>query len=66
MKSQKHENEVRPGMWSTVGTAVQSGWGPTLRLLSIIALAGIVLGSVSALTGAGELVELIRNLIPPR
>lgn len=64
MKSRKQENEVRPSMWSTVGTAVQTGWGPTLRLLSIIALTGVVLVGVGALTGGVELVGLLRSLVP--
>ncbi len=66
MKSPKRKNETRPGMWATVGTAVQSGWGPTLRLLSVFALAGILLGGIGVATGADELFDLFGRLMLTR
>lgn len=58
----KRKPEPRPGMWSTLGAIVQSGWGPTARLLSIIAVAGLVFGG--HLSGAIDLLSSLRDLLP--
>lgn len=58
----KRKPEVRPGMWSTLGAIVQSGWGPTARLLSIITVAGIAFGG--HLSGAFDLLSMLRDLLP--
>lgn len=49
------------GMWSTLGAIVQSGWGPTLRLLSIIAVAGLAFGG--HFDGAVSVLSSLRDLI---
>lgn len=58
----KRRPEPRPGMWSMLGAVVQSGWGPTARLLTIIAVAGIVFGG--HLSGAVDLLSSLRALLP--
>lgn len=58
----KRKPEPRPGMWSMLGTVVQSGWGPTARLLSIIAVAGIALGG--HFSGAVDFLSSLRDLFP--
>jgi len=58
----KRKPEPRPGMWSMLGAVVQSGWGPTVRLLSIIAVAGIVFGG--HLSGAVDFLSSLRDLLP--
>lgn len=49
-------------MWSMLGAVVQSGWGPTVRLLSIVTVAGIVFGG--HLSGAVDFLSSLRDLLP--
>lgn len=32
----------RPGMWTAITTAVEHGWGSTLRIMCIFALLGTI------------------------
>lgn len=59
MNSQKEKREPRAGLWSTVHAAVQGGWPHTLRLLSVIAVLGLMAGIGAELGGASELVRAI-------
>jgi hypothetical protein len=59
----KRKGDPRPGMWATLGTIVQSGWGPTLRFLSIIVVTSIAFGEISGLVGSAELLEMLRSLV---
>lgn len=58
----KRKREVRPGMWSNLGAIVQSGWGPTMRLISIIVVAGLAFGG--HLDGVFDALSSLRDLIP--
>lgn len=33
----------KAGMWSTIAAAIEAGWGPTARLLAVLAALGIVI-----------------------
>lgn len=62
MKRRELKHESRTGFWSTVGTAVQSGWGPTVRLICIILAAGILL--LASVAGGEALMSALRASIP--
>lgn len=49
--------------WSTISNAVESGWGPTLRLLSIIALRGALVVGAALVAGHSGMFELARELV---
>lgn len=61
MKRQELKHEVRTGFWSTVGTAVQSGWGPTVRLICVIVAAGTILLATAA--GGEDLIGSFRAML---
>lgn len=53
----------RPGMWSTIGDAVSSGWGATVRMVVILLTLGVMgIGAAMAME-AGALRSLIGLLI---
>ena len=51
------------GMWSTITAAVQAGWGPTGRLVSVLAVLGMVLIGVTAAAGDSAPAVLLRALL---
>jgi hypothetical protein len=52
----------KAGMWSTIGMAVQAGWGATARLLAVLVTIGLILVVASAAAGATETIPLLLNL----
>ena len=50
----------KPGIWSTVTAAVQAGWGPTGRLLTVLAVLGVLLIGVTAAAGDSDIMVMLR------
>ena len=51
------------GMWSTTNAAVESGWGPTLRLLSVLTVRGALLIGVAVVATESGVFDLINALL---
>jgi len=50
------------GMWSAIADAVEAGWGPTGRLLTVLLLRGAIMVCVAVAVGHGDLVAMVRRL----
>jgi len=50
-------------MWSTITAAVQAGWGPTARLLTVLAVLGFFLVGVAVAAGDSDMVVMLRLLL---
>lgn len=57
------ESGRRIGMWSAIAGAVEAGWGPTGRLLTVLLLRGAILIGFVLAVGDGELGTMIRKLL---
>lgn len=53
----------KAGMWSTITAAVQAGWGPTGRLLTVLAVLGALLIGVTVAAGDSDMVVILRALL---
>lgn len=59
----------RAGMWSTITAAVQAGWGATVRLLTVLAVLGVLLivttatATATATAGDSDIVVMLRTLL---
>jgi hypothetical protein len=53
----------KAGMWSTIAAAVHAGWGATGRLLTVLAVLGVILIGVTAATGDSNIVVMFRALL---
>lgn len=62
MSRRKPKHDPRRGFWATVETAIQSGWGPTIRLMCVVVTAGLL--SLATLAGGTGLVSSLRALLP--
>jgi hypothetical protein len=51
------------GMWSAIADAVEAGWGPTGRLMTVILLRGAIMVCVAGAVGGGDIVAVIRRLV---
>lgn len=57
------EFSSKAGMWSTITAAVQAGWGPTGRLLTVLAVLGFLLIGVTVAAGDSDMVVVLRALL---
>jgi hypothetical protein len=62
-KAAHADRSAKIGMWSTIADAVQSGWGPTSRLLVVLVVLGTVVAGSAMVTGDSELATIIRTLL---
>ena len=62
-KYRKTEPLRKASVWSTISAAVQAGWGPTGRLLTIIALVGLFALGFTLVAKDSETTLLLRALV---
>lgn len=57
------ESGRRIGMWSAIADAVEAGWGPTGRLLTVLLLRGAIMICFVVAVGDAEFGTMIRKLV---
>lgn len=60
----KRRSSDKAEMWAAISAAVAGGWGPTLRMMSILALKGLTYAAPFVLIAQAPPVGWLLRLIP--
>lgn len=55
--------ERKAGMWTTISSAVDGGWGSTVRLVVIFAMITVAVVSVALVTGDSTVISTVRGFL---